>query len=72
MSSAGNGGDEGQGYEVGRGATGRKKIIGLILGVILGAFVILLLIWLLGNAGDSSEGAPSAPVGGVEAVLTGG
>ena len=72
MSSARNGRDDGEGYEVGRGAAGRKKIIGLIVGVILAAFVVMLLIWLLGSGSDSSEGAPAVPAAEAEAVLTSG
>ena len=54
-----NHGDDGRGYEVGRGTAGRKKIIGLIAGVIVGAFVVLLLIWLLASGNDVSQGAPA-------------
>jgi hypothetical protein len=70
MSSAGNGEDDRQGYEVGRGAAGRKKIIALILGVIVGAFVVLLLIWLLASGNDASEGAPAVPVDGIPSVTS--
>jgi flagellar basal body-associated protein FliL len=70
MSSAGNSGDDRQGYEVGRGAAGRKKIIALIIGVIIGAFVVLLLIWLLASGNDASEGAPAAPADGLASVVS--
>ena len=70
MTSTGNGGEDRQGYEVGRGAAGRNKIIAVIVGVIVGAFVVLLVIWLLASGNDASEGVPVVPADGVPSVVS--
>ena len=71
MSSRSDGdGERREGYEVGRGEAGRRKVITVIVGVILGIFVVLLTIWLLGRGSDSVEGARPASAGQVTLVVT--
>ena len=46
---------------------GRSNRRGLVLGVILAAFVVLLVLWLLASGNDASEGAPASPAVGTTA-----
>ena len=74
-------GDRDESMYAGEGGTGKQenpghrkaargKAIGVIVGVVLLIFVVLLTIWLLGRSADDVESAPApGGAGAVEVLL---